>query len=136
MLHKSIGERIKERRSDLRISAIELAERLNMSRATVHRWENGDIRQIKLPVIEAIARELNCNPAWLLGKADRKERTVDAVGDSKYKDVAVILEDVIQYLNYTETIFYKGNPIEASDKNAIVVGLTSINNMIGAKYNG
>lgn len=96
MRHLEIGKRIKQRRLEMDISASELATRLSMSRATIHRYENGDIAKIKLPVIDSIARELNVNPAWLLGKSDVKER--DDYSRQRH-DLRTIVGDFIEYMD-------------------------------------
>lgn len=71
MEYTEIGERIKRRRVEMNVSAADLAARLSLSKATVHRYENGDIKHIKMPVIESIAKALMVDAAWLLGKTDK-----------------------------------------------------------------
>ena len=102
MEYKEIGTKIRERRQALGISVFELANRLHMSKATVHRYESGDIKMIKLPVIDSIARELRCNPAWLIGKSDHMETAVDANGSVLYNDIIHLLDDIIQFIEYTD----------------------------------
>ena len=41
----TIGERIKKRRTELGLSVDDIAEKLGKGRATVYRYENGDIYQ-------------------------------------------------------------------------------------------
>lgn len=61
------GKRIKERRKQLGISADDIAEELAISRATVYRWENGDIDKIPITVIKTLAILLHTTPAYLMG---------------------------------------------------------------------
>lgn len=70
MGYEDIGSRIKWRRQQLDMSAADLAAKLSLSKATIHRYENGEIRNIKMPVVVSISRALKCNPAWLVGKSD------------------------------------------------------------------
>ena len=50
-----VGDRIKQRRLKLEISADELADKIGKSRATVYRYENGDIENMPTTVLEPIA---------------------------------------------------------------------------------
>lgn len=67
-----IGARIKDRRQELSMTLQDVANEVGISKSTVLRYENGSIGNIKLPVIEAIARSLQINPAYLLGKSNEK----------------------------------------------------------------
>ncbi len=62
-----IGMRIKERRKELKMSADELAKRLGKNRATIYRYEKGDIENLPLDILEPIAEALETNPASLMG---------------------------------------------------------------------
>lgn len=63
----SIGHRIKERRKALKISADELGKRLGKNRATVYRYENGDIENLPIDILEPIAKALGTTPQYLMG---------------------------------------------------------------------
>lgn len=134
MEYREIGVKIRERRQALGISVFELANRLHMSKATVHRYESGDIKTIKLPVIESIARELRCNPAWLIGKSDRMETAVDANGSVLYNDVIHLLDDIIQFIEYTDKLECRDETLKIEDKLSIITGLTTIRNMTLSRY--
>ncbi len=69
---KLLGSRIKTRRMELGISAAKIAEATGLNKATIHRYENGDFKKVKLPTIESIANILDVSPAWLIGKSDEK----------------------------------------------------------------
>lgn len=77
MKNEEIGKRIKQQRKALNISVVEVAKYTGLSKATIHRYESGEIKNIKLPVLETIANILNVNPAWLIGKSKNMERTND-----------------------------------------------------------
>lgn len=70
-----IGKRIKERRLDVGISADELAEKIGVSRATMFRYENGDIDGINVKKLIPIAKALRTTPTYLMGLDDTKELT-------------------------------------------------------------
>lgn len=62
-----IGERIKQRRLELGYTADALAKMLNKNRATIYRYENGDIENMPIDVLEPLAKALNTTPAYLMG---------------------------------------------------------------------
>lgn len=63
----SVGERIKALRTNLGLSADDLAEKIGKNRATIFRYENGDIESMPLEVLEPIAKALNVHPGVLMG---------------------------------------------------------------------
>jgi repressor LexA len=63
----TIGERIKQRRKELGISADDLGEKLGVARSTVFRYENGFIEKVPVDVIKTIANALQTTPEYLMG---------------------------------------------------------------------
>lgn len=76
----NIGERIKERRKELKISADELAKRLGKDRSTIYRYEKGDIENLPLDILEPIAKALDTTPAYLMGW-EKVQKNNDAIAD-------------------------------------------------------
>lgn len=68
---KTLGERIKQRRKELKLTLQDIADNVGVTKSTIQRYEAGKIESPKLPVIQAIARALNANPAWLVGKSKK-----------------------------------------------------------------
>lgn len=64
-----LGNRIKQRRTQLHMTQGDIAKSVGVAISTVQRYEAGNIEKIKLPVVEAIARALKVNPEWLIGKS-------------------------------------------------------------------
>ena len=62
-----IGERIKKRRKELHISIDELSKMTGKNRATLYRYENGEIEKIPLDILEPIANALQTTPHELMG---------------------------------------------------------------------
>lgn len=62
-----IGQRIKERRKELGLSAEDLAKRLGKSRATMFRYENGEIENMPLDILKPLAEALQTTPEYLMG---------------------------------------------------------------------
>ena len=69
----TIGERIKKRRTELGLSVDDIAEKLGKGRATVYRYENGDIEKLPTTVLEPLARVLKTTPAYLMGWEENNE---------------------------------------------------------------
>ena len=65
-----IGTRIKDKRKELGLSAEQLAEAINVSPATVYRYESGDIEHMGIDKVSPIARFLHTNEAFLMGWID------------------------------------------------------------------
>ena len=63
----TIGDRIKNRRKHLKMSAEELAKRIGKDRSTVFRYEKGDIENLPLDILEPIAKALETTPQYLMG---------------------------------------------------------------------
>ena len=70
------GKRIQIRREELRMNLGDVAKEVGVAVSTIQRYEKGKIEKIKLPVIEAIAKALRVNPAWLLVAHYREESIV------------------------------------------------------------
>lgn len=66
----NVGERIKQRRKDLKMSADELATSVGVSRSTIFRYEKGDIEKVGPDVLKKIADKLIVSPADLMGWDD------------------------------------------------------------------
>lgn len=72
----TVGERIKQRRKELGLSADELAEKLNKNRATVYRYESSDIERIPAEVLKPLSEILQVSPEYLMGWSEEEEKTV------------------------------------------------------------
>ncbi len=67
----NVGQRIKNRRKELGMSADKLAELINKNRATIYRYEKNEIENMPYDVIEPLAKVLNVSPAYLMGWEER-----------------------------------------------------------------
>lgn len=61
------GERLRVLRKQLGISADDVAKALNVSRATIFRYEKGDIEKVPGSKLEPLAKVLHTTPAYLMG---------------------------------------------------------------------
>lgn len=78
----NVGKRIKARRKELEMTADDLAMEIGKSRATVYRYENGDIEDMPITVIEPLASALKTTPDYLMGwDDDPNDYNSDDFGD-------------------------------------------------------
>lgn len=63
----TIGERIRKRREDYRISQTDLAKEIGVSKQTLYKYEANIVTNIPSDIIERIAFILNVSPAYLMG---------------------------------------------------------------------
>ena len=90
---KEIGLRIKEAREDCKITRKELADKISVAASTVSRYESGLIESPKVPVLESIARALEVNPMWIIGKSNFKQ-TEQMIQDwNKNSDVSLSIRE-------------------------------------------
>lgn len=66
----NIGNRIKQRRLDLDMTADELSYAVGKNRATIYRYEKGDIENLPTSVLEPLADALHTTAAYLMGWTD------------------------------------------------------------------
>ena len=80
------------------MSVDELAKKLGKNRATVYRYENGDIENLPLDILEPIATALQTTPAYLMGW---EQDTIDSISKvqidaNQYDDeTEQVLEDFL-----------------------------------------
>ncbi|OAA93047.1 helix-turn-helix domain-containing protein [Clostridium coskatii] len=78
-----INEKIKNRREELGLTLQEVGEYLGVSKATVQRYESGEIKNLKLGTIEKLAQILKISPSYLMGWNDPEENKVSKITDIK-----------------------------------------------------
>jgi transcriptional regulator with XRE-family HTH domain len=75
-----VGLRIKQRRKEMGISADELGKKIGKNRATVFRYENGDIEKLPIDILKPIAEALSTTPQALMGWEEVQNKN-DALAD-------------------------------------------------------
>lgn len=84
----NVHERIKQRRKELGISADDVANALDISRATVYRYESSEIEKLPTSIIEPLSKVLKTTPAYLMGwdaQVEENEDTVDDIKDELFE---------------------------------------------------
>ena len=74
MTNKEIGLRIQTARERAGLNKKELAEKIKVADSTIKRYESGEIKKIKMPIIESIAHATGVNPMWIIGESESMEK--------------------------------------------------------------
>ena len=90
-----IGDRIKEARLALGYSAEQVAAFLQVSPATVYRYENGDISKLPSKFIKPLADYLCVTPEYLMGWTDEKPDSAEY--QPKNDDVRLLVRGFNQF---------------------------------------
>ena len=104
----NIGEKIKLRRKELKISADDLADAVGVSRSTIFRYEKGDIEKVGPEVLKKIADKLKVSPADLMGWNEE---------GSEVKTINYTSSDLRKMAENAKT--FDGKPLNEDDIEAI-----------------
>ena len=134
MNQSTLAIRIKQRREELGMSAAELASRLSLSKATIHRYESGEIRNIKMPVIYSMARELGVNPGWLRGETEVKQGLDKEDAMERYRNVNILFDELCAFFETYDNIMSYGKLISDDDRINLSKGIEFMRFAILDKY--
>lgn len=96
----SIGKRIKHLRTKRGMSIDELATKLGKNRTTIYRYENGDIENLPLDILDPLAEALDTTPAHLMGW-NTKEMLSTKISDGEEEAVYSSMNET--YVRHVET---------------------------------
>lgn len=71
------GQRIKERRKAIGLSAEQVAAELSVSAATIYRYEKGDIEKLPGYILAPLSKILHTNPNYIMGWSDDPEPIIE-----------------------------------------------------------
>lgn len=95
----TIGDRIKNRRKYLRMSAEELGKRLGKDRSTIYRYEKGDIENLPLDILEPIAEALETTPQYLMGWEEVRKK------NDTLSDIVIRLQTDDKFMSAVESLY-------------------------------
>ena len=70
---KQIGERLRERRKELKLTLPKMAERMGVNKSTIIRYESYGVDPKKNYLIVSLAEALQTTPEYITGLSDDKE---------------------------------------------------------------
>lgn len=114
----SVGKRIKEMREKLGISQVDFADKLNVSKQTLYKYENDIVTNIPSDKVELAAKLLNVSPAYLMGWEDEKN-----VYSVNVEAAQILTKEERLFLNY-----YRKSSPESRRLAAYALG---INKLVG-----
>ena len=74
---KQVGERVKERRTELNLTMPELGKRIGVNKSTIQRYEADGVDPKRTMIINGLADALLTTPEWLTGLSEEKEYDAD-----------------------------------------------------------
>ena len=116
----TVGERIKNLREKLGMSQVDFADKINVSKQTLYKYENNIITNIPSDKIEAVAAIGNVSPAHLMGwdtnvgpihngmKQKRPGVTINVLGRVAAGTPIEAIEDIIDTEEITEEMAATG----------------------------
>ena len=69
---KQVGERVKERRTELNLTMPELGKRIGVNKSTIQRYEADGVDPKRTMIINGLAEALLTTPEWLTGLSEDK----------------------------------------------------------------
>ena len=97
---KQVGQRIKERRTELGLSMPELGKRISVNKSTIQRYEADGVDPKRAMIINGLAEALLTTPEWLTGLSDDKEYSSYTVCQMELdKHIKSYLETVTTVVN-------------------------------------
>ena len=86
-LRKMIGNRIKQRRTELNLHQKYIAEKMDVNTSTIQRYEAGTIDNTKKLILEGLADALHVSVEWLKGETDEYETDITDKRDLQIRDL-------------------------------------------------
>lgn len=110
----NIGARIKQARIDAGFSVEELAKKIGKNRATIYRYESGEIADLPTTILEPLAKALGTTPAQLMGwepeqpKEKPKGIKIPVLGSVAAGVPITAVSDIEDYEEITEDMARQG----------------------------
>lgn len=110
----NIGTRIKQARINAGFSVEELAKKIGKNRATIYRYESGEIADLPTTILEPLAKALGTTPAQLMGwepeqpKEKPKGVKIPVLGSVAAGVPITAISDIEDYEEITEEMARQG----------------------------
>lgn len=113
----TIGGRIKKVRDNLGMSQVEFADKINVSKQTLYKYENDIITNIPSDKIEAIAKIGKVSPAYIMGWEDKDNIAISSNIANTIKKYRTIDPENYSYTNIAEYIGVSPQDVEDWENN-------------------
>lgn len=75
------GQKLKQRRKELKLTMLDVAKKVGVSEATISRWESGDIANMKRDKIVLLAQALKKSPTWIMESDDATASNITEIDE-------------------------------------------------------
>lgn len=100
----NVSEKIKNRRTELGLTLNQVGQAIGVNQSTVKRWEDGDIKSLKMDKLPALCRVLLVEPEYLLGL---REDPAEITREGLQKDAADLtvdeMNEVRRYIQFVKS---------------------------------
>ncbi len=95
-LCEQIGRRIRQRRQELSLGQQYLADKLDVNKSTIQRYESGTIDNSKKLILEGLSEALQVSPEWLRGEVNAYEPEVT---DRRELQISDAMTEILQEIH-------------------------------------
>lgn len=95
-LCECIGHRIKQRRTELNLGQQYLAEKMDVNKSTIQRYEAGTIDNSKKLILDGLSEALHVSAEWLRGETEEYESDVT---DKRELQIGDAMTDILQEIH-------------------------------------
>lgn len=89
-----VSKRIKELRKSNHLTVEKLAEKIGVSKSTISKWENGQIKNLKQDNIKKLAETFNVSPTYIMAYGHENKKTNEEnERQEKFKELYMQLTD-------------------------------------------
>lgn len=105
-----ISKKLKDRRKELNLTMLQVAQKAGVSEATISRWESGDIANMRRDKIVSLANALQVSPSFVMGDISSEEKQLNPSILTKYNKLNPLgqqktdayVDDLLENPKYTK----------------------------------
>ena len=106
----ALSDVIKKRRSELGLTLLDIAKKMEVNEATVQRWESGNIKSLRQGRLAQLAEILKVSPAELMGWTNERQRhLIPVLGDVPAGIPIEAATNIIDYEEISEEMARAGD---------------------------
>lgn len=128
----TVGERIKELRTSLGLSQVDFADKINVSKQTLYKYENNIITNIPSDKIESVARIGKVSPAYLMGWEPAIKLIANEIKHTS--DQTMLYIRLFEIYGYKITLNSDTVKIETKSKKSYIINRKEFMSMIQRCY--
>ena len=113
-----ICRKLKERRKELGLTMLEVANKIGVSEATVSRWESGDIANMRRDKIVSLANALQVHPSFIMGEDEQSYPDIPLPAPNITKNYTTfpVIGEVAAGYDYPALEDWEGDTVDIPDE--------------------